>query len=155
MMRDALKLLSVCAAVAAVAAAGAWVTAPEVGTWYALLIKPALTPPGWVFGPVWSALYALMAAAAWLVWRRAGWGRALGLWALQLALNALWSLAFFGFENIALGLAVIAALWLAVAAATAAFAAHSRAAAALMLPYLAWVSFAAYLNLMLLVLNRP
>lgn len=126
------------------------------GAWYEALSKPAWTPPDWVFPPVWTALYAGMAIAAWLVWRRRGesdvrW--ALGAWGLQLALNAVWSPVFFGAHQIGAGLAVIVALWFAIAATIASFHRHSRAAAALLLPYLVWVSYAAALNFALLIRN--
>lgn len=126
------------------------------GQWYQALSKPAWTPPDWVFPPVWTALYAGMAIAAWLVWRRRGESDvrlALGAWGLQLALNAVWSPVFFGAHQIGVGLAVIVAMWFAIAMTIALFHRHSRAAAALLLPYLVWVSYAAALNFALLVRN--
>lgn len=120
------------------------------GAWYAALAKPAWTPPSWLFGPVWTVLYVAMAVAAWRVWRRGGFAGApvaLGLYVAQLALNALWSWLFFGLHRIDLGLADLLTLVVAVAATAAAFRRHDAVAAFLMLPYLAWVAFAAALNL--------
>ena len=126
------------------------------GQWYASLKKPSWNPPAWLFGPVWTALYTLMAVAAWLVWRRGGWAaqrRPLLLFLLQLALNAAWTPLFFGLHQPGLAFAEIVLLWLAIAATLTAFGSVSRAAAALLAPYLAWVSFAAVLNFTLWRLN--
>src|SRR5512137_502575 len=119
------------------------------GEWYASLKKPSWNPPGWVFGPVWTALYSMMAVAAWLVWRQGGWGKQrkpLLLFLAQLALNALWTPLFFGWHRPGVAFAEIVLLWLAIATTLAAFRPVSRAAAWLLVPYLAWVSFAAALN---------
>jgi tryptophan-rich sensory protein len=120
------------------------------GAWYRQLDKPAFTPPGWVFGPVWTALYLTMGLAAWLVWRRRGSADMrlpLGLFGVQLALNAAWSILFFGLHEPRWAFAELVALWAAIAATTAAFFRVSRPAGGLMLPYLAWVTFAGVLNL--------
>jgi tryptophan-rich sensory protein len=119
------------------------------GAWYAALEKPSWNPPGWIFGPVWSTLYTLMAVAAWLVWKRGGFaaqGRPLGAFLAQLALNALWTPLFFGLHWPGVAFAEIVLLGLAIAWTTALFWRVQRAAAYLLLPYLAWVSFAAVLN---------
>jgi translocator protein len=119
------------------------------GEWYAALNKPAWHPPAWIFGPVWTALYAMMAVAAWLVWQRGGFAvqrRPLGLFLAQLALNALWTPLFFGLRQPGVAFAEIILLWLAILATLLAFRPVSRAAAWLLVPYLAWVSFAAVLN---------
>lgn len=126
------------------------------GEWYASLAKPSWNPPSWVFAPVWTTLYVLMAVAAWLVWRRAGFAGArlaLGCYLLQLVLNAAWSWLFFGRQSIDGALADIIVLWVLIVATTLLFLRHSRAAAALFVPYLAWVSFATVLNLALAHLN--
>lgn len=126
------------------------------GEWYASLRKPSWNPPGWVFGPVWTALYAMMAVAAWLVWKRGGFAaqrRPLALFLGQLALNAAWTPLFFGLKQPGWAFAEIVLLWLAIAATLAAFRPASRAAAWLLAPYLAWVSFAATLNFTLWRLN--
>lgn len=124
---------------------GAAFPAPD---YYARLDRPSWAPPGWLFGPVWTALYALMGVAAWLVAKRGGSGTrpALGLFGAQLALNAAWTPIFFGLRNPGLALVEIVVLWVAIAATVVAFLARRTAAGALLLPYLAWVSFAAVLN---------
>lgn len=129
------------------AAAGGAVFMP--GEWYAGLNKPAWNPPGWLFGPVWSALYTMMAVAAWLVWRRGGFAaqrRPLGWFLAQLVLNAVWTPLFFGLHRPGVAFAEILLLWLAIAWTIAAFWRVHRTAAWLLAPYLAWVSFAAVLN---------
>ena len=140
-------LVALCLAVGGL---GGWVTAQSVADWYPTLAKPAWNPPAWVFGPVWTALYVMMAVAAWLVWRRGpdapAVRAALVLFFVQLALNGLWSPLFFGLRAPGLAALDIAALWAMIALTTTAFFRQSRAAGLLMLPYLAWASFAAVLN---------
>jgi tryptophan-rich sensory protein len=139
-----------------VAALGGWWTAEGVGTWYRTLRKPSWNPPNWVFGPVWTALYTMMAVAAWLVWRRrheARVGPALALFAVQLALNLAWSGLFFAMRRPDLGAIDIAALWAAILATTVAFARVRPVAGALLVPYLLWVSYAGALNVALWRLN--
>ena len=138
-------------------AAGGLITAPQIQTWYTTLEKPGFTPPNWVFGPVWTLLYALQGVAAWLIWR-AGLDRrivrlALGLFAIQFVLNIAWSPAFFGLESPILGLVVIVPLWFAIVATMAAFSRVDRRAAALLVPYLTWVTFATALNYAIWTLN--
>ncbi|MBM4069716.1 MAG: tryptophan-rich sensory protein [Planctomycetes bacterium] len=127
---------------------GAVLTNLSVGEWYANLPKPSWNPPNWVFGPVWTVLYCGMAVAAWLVWSRQGRDRkvAMLLFGLQLCLNAVWSALFFGLRSPGLALADIILLWLAILATILAFRRVSAMAAALLIPYLAWVSFAVALN---------
>jgi translocator protein len=127
------------------------------GEWYAALRKPSWNPPAWVFGPVWTALYASMGVAAWLVWRRGGLHlqrKPLIAFLIQLALNALWSPVFFGLHLIGVAFIVIIALWLAIAITIAWFHAVSKTAAVLFVPYFLWVSFALVLNCALWQLNR-
>ena len=127
------------------------------GEWFAALSKPSWNPPGWIFGPVWSALYTIMAIAAWLVWRRGGFtGQrvALSLFLLQLFFNALWSPLFFGLHQLALAFMDIALLWLALLGTVIAFWKVRPLAGALLLPYLAWVTFASALNFAIWQLNR-
>jgi tryptophan-rich sensory protein len=117
---------------------------------YAGLVKPAWAPPGWLFGPVWTLLYLLMGVAAWLVWRRAGWTgatTALSLFLVQLVCNALWSWIFFAWHRGDLAFAEIIVLLGLIVATVVAFGRVHRIAAVLLLPYLAWVTFAAALNL--------
>jgi tryptophan-rich sensory protein len=127
------------------------------GAWYAGIAKPSWNPPNWIFGPVWTALYLMMAVAAWMVWKATGATgvrHALMLFLVQLALNAAWSWLFFGRERPDLALMDIAALWLTIVATTWAFWGIERRAGMLMLPYLAWVSFASCLNFAIWRLNR-
>lgn len=125
--------------------------------WYAGLRKPAGTPPGWVFGPVWTVLYVCMAIAAWLVWKRAGWqvgALALGLWGAQLTVNVVWSWLFFGMHRPEWALIDVAVLWVLIVLTLIAFQPISAAAAWLLVPYLLWVAYAARLNYLLWQLNR-
>lgn len=120
------------------------------------MAKPCFTPPGWVFGPVWTILYIMMAVAAWLVWRDRGFGGArlaLGLFVLQLLLNGLWSFIFFGLKLPGLAFGEIVILWLAVLGMLTAFWRLAPAAGLLLLPYWLWVSFAAVLNFALWRMN--
>ena len=130
----------------------AGVVAPP-GDWYASLQKPGWNPPSWVFGPVWTALYLMMAIAAWLVWRRVGWRSPLWLYVSQLALNAAWTPVFFGAREIGWALLVILALWTGILLTLRAFLRASKAAGWMLAPYLAWVSFAAFLNFTLWRMN--
>lgn len=123
------------------------------GEWYAALEKPFFNPPNWVFAPVWTVLYVMMAVAAWRVWRRAGLDTAIVLWVIQLALNGLWSWFFFGLQRTGLGLIDIAVLLVLIALTTTAFMRRDRVAGYLMLPYFAWVAFALVLNFSLWWLN--
>lgn len=133
-------------------AAGALVTD---SSFYRELVRPSWAPPGAVFGPVWITLYTLMGVAAWLVWRSgAGARNALQLFAIQLVLNAAWTPVFFGARSLGGGLIVIVALEVAILLTIAAFSRRSRLAAALMVPYAAWVAFATALNASLFFLNR-
>ncbi|MEU4475844.1 TspO/MBR family protein [Micromonospora sp. NPDC023888] len=120
---------------------------------YASLRQPDWAPPSWLFGPVWSLLYALVAVAGWLVWRRVGFSTALWAWTAQLVLNAFWTPLFFGAGRYGLAFAEIVLMWLAIGLTVALFARVSRVAAALLLPYWAWVTFAAALNLSIWQLN--
>lgn len=121
---------------------------------YGQLIQPSWAPPAWLFGPVWSVLYVLMAVAAWLVWRRQGFqGAALKLFIVQLLFNALWTWLFFVWRLGAAAFIEIVLLWLLIGATLVLFWRVQRMAAVLLLPYLAWVSFAAALNFTLLQLN--
>lgn len=128
---------------------GSIATGPEIGGWYRQLNKPAWQPPDWVFGPVWTLLYGMMAVAAWIVWQQGGVRVAavpLGLFAIQLLLNIAWSWIFFGLHRPGWAFAEILLLWLAIAATMAAFFARSAVAGWLMAPYLVWVTFAGALN---------
>ena len=122
-------------------------TEPSIAGWYASLTKPTFNPPNWIFAPVWTALYVMMAVAAWRAWRFAGvMSVALMLYFLQLTLNFAWSLIFFSLHLIDVALIDIVALWIAILATSIAFIRADKVAGLLMLPYLAWVSFAAVLS---------
>ena len=124
--------------------------------WFAQLNKPSWNPPSWVFGPVWTLLYLMMAVAAWLVWREGGWQRqklALVLFVIQWGFNALWTPLFFGLHLTGLALADITILWLVLLITVKAFWQVRPLAGALLVPYLAWVSFATVLNFAIWRLN--
>jgi translocator protein len=127
----------------------------QPGAWYASLEKPAFNPPSWVFGPVWTALYVLMGVAAWLVWERFGGAArtALAVFGVQLAFNAAWSVLFFGLRSPGLAFAWIVILWSLIVATLVLFWRLRPLAGVLLVPYLAWVSFAAVLNLAIWRLN--
>jgi len=116
------------------------------GEWYDRLDRPSWLPPDWAFPVAWSALYIMIAVAGWLVWRVDGFGAPLWLWWAQLALNALWSVLFFGVRRLGLAMAEAVLLWLSILGCILAFAPLSPTAAWLMAPYLAWVTFACVLN---------
>lgn len=144
------------------AAFGSYFTNQSVDSWYPTLEKPSWRPPNAAFGPVWTVLYILMAIAAWLVWRaddcaapsRTARRRALVAWGIQLALNAAWSAVFFGARSPGGGLAVIAALVPAIATTAALAGRVSQTAGLLLVPYLAWTTFAAALNARIWQLNE-
>ncbi len=154
MLTAALQLAATVGLCLLVGLVGSLVTMPNLPGWYAGLAKPTWTPPDWLFGPVWTTLYCLMGVAAWLVWRRVGWSRPLAWFAVQLLLNAAWSWLFFGLHSPFAGLIDIVLLWAAIAATVLAFWRVSRLAAILMLPYWAWVSYAAALNFAIWQMNR-
>ena len=130
----------------AAAALGA-VASVDAASFYAQLSKPSWAPPAWVFGPVWSTLYALMGVAAWLVWRSPGSNKiALGLFGAQLGANALWSWLFFAWHRGALAALEVLVLLALIVATIVAFSRTSRLAALLLVPYLLWVSFASVLT---------
>lgn len=145
-------------AVEVVGASGAVFTAQGLNVWYGTLTQPVIAPPNWVFGPVWTTLFVLLGVAIWLVWRQAqaqpGLVRtAFFVFVLHFAFNLGWSAAFFGLQNIALGLAVIGVLWVLIVATIRAFGRVDSRAALLLVPYLLWVSFATVLNYRFWVLN--
>lgn len=143
-------------AIAFVAAAVGSIASVQAPQFYAQLTQPAWAPPAWLFGPVWSALYAMMGISAWLVWREPAGAlrrRALWLFAIQLALNALWSWLFFQWHQGAWALADIGLLWCCVTATLVAFWRLRPLAGALLVPYLAWITFAAALNFTVWRLN--
>ncbi|MFK7791909.1 MAG: TspO/MBR family protein [Devosiaceae bacterium] len=126
------------------------------GQWYRDLTKPSWNPPDFLFPIAWTILYGMMAFAAWIVWEAAGWPAAavpIGLWFVQLVLNALWSALFFGLKRMDYALMDVTLMWIIIAATIFTFWPISSLAGWLMVPYLVWVSFAAFLNLTILRLN--
>lgn len=154
-MRQGAALAGFVAVCFAAALVGGLLTSTSVETWYPGLAKPSWNPPSWVFGPVWSVLYAAMAVAAWLVWRRGGGAArvALAVFGVQLALNVAWSGLFFALRSPGLAFAELIVLWIAIAATLVLFARWNRLAGALFVPYLAWVTFAGALNFAIWRLN--
>lgn len=137
-----------------VAGLGALATTPEIGGWYQGIEKPSWNPPNWIFGPVWTTLYVMMAVAAWRIWKKQGWNnRGLALFGLQLVLNLAWSWIFFRLHQPGWAAVEIVLLWLAIAATIRVFLRHDSIAGWLLAPYLAWVSFATALNVTIWRLN--
>lgn len=154
--RDVLSLAGFLVLCLVVSGIGATITATTVRTWYPTLHKPPFNPPDWVFAPVWTTLYVLMAIAGWRVWRRARLEvtrKALIVFVVQLALNLAWSFIFFGLQQISLALVEIVILLLAIIANTILFWRIDRWAGALFVPYVLWVAFATVLNASLWLLN--
>jgi tryptophan-rich sensory protein len=151
--RDVLGLAAFVVMCFGVSLLGGRATLPALAHWYPALAKPAWTPPSWVFGPVWTLLYPMMAVAGWLAWRegRARFGTLLFL--LQLALNAAWPWIFFGGRRVGWALLCVLALWAVILGTLAAFWRVNRGAALLLVPYLSWVGFAVALNAAIWRLN--
>ncbi len=154
--RDLLGLGAFVAACLVVSVIGGWVTASSVDSWYPTLQKPAFNPPDWLFAPVWTLLYLMIAVSGWRAWRspaQAGLRAAMAAYAAQLALNLAWSGVFFGSRAIGPALAVILLLLVAIGVNAVLFWRADRLAGWLLLPYAAWVAFAAGLNFELWRLN--
>jgi len=156
-LRDALKLVISIVACQCAGIIGSIFTTAAIPTWYATLQKPPFTPPNWLFAPAWITLYLLMGIAAFLIWRKGLEQKevksALVIFLVQLVLNALWSVVFFGLKSPLYGMVVIIALWVVILLTILRFFKLSTAAGALLLPYILWVSFAAVLNVSIWVLN--
>jgi tryptophan-rich sensory protein len=155
--RDVVKLVVSLVACQCAGLIGSIFTTPAIPTWYATLQKPSFNPPNWLFAPAWITLYLLMGIAAFLIWRRGLKQKevraALVVFLVQLVLNALWSVVFFGLQSPLYGMVVILALWVAILLTILRFFKLSTAAGALMLPYILWVSFASVLNIAIFMLN--
>jgi len=136
---------------------GSVFTVSSVGTWYLEISKPAFTPPSWVFAPVWTTLFLMMGLALYIVWSKGVKSKdsriALTVFGIQLVLNTLWSILFFGLRSPFLALVEIVFLWAAILLSIVYFYKISKRAAYLLVPYIAWVSFAAVLNLFIVLLN--
>lgn len=151
-----LKLLAALGITFLTGGIGTLATIPNILTWYEALSKPPLLPPSEVFGPTWTVLYAMMAIALYLVWAaksNASKKRAFLAYGVQLALNALWSIVFFGLHTPWLGVVVIALLVAAIVWTMVEFYRHTKWTLYLLLPYIAWVSFAVYLTIGVALLN--
>jgi benzodiazapine receptor len=136
---------------------GSVFTADSIPTWFAGINKPGFSPPNWLFGPVWTLLYIMMGISAYLIWMK-GWKknevkRALDVFGAQLILNLFWSIIFFGFRNPQYAFIEIIVLWIAIAYTIERFYRIEKRAAYLLIPYLMWVTFAAFLNYSIWILN--
>ena len=156
-VKDIPKLIISIIIVFLAGAVGTVYTLPQITTWYAALTKPSWTPPNWTFGPIWSTLYVLMGISLFLVWResleRKDVKIAILVFAVQLTINIIWSLVFFGGHNIFGGLVLVIILWIAILANIIVFYRVSKAAGLILIPYLIWVSIASYLNYSVFLLN--
>jgi benzodiazapine receptor len=158
-MNKLTRILTVVVTCLAVGYFSSLVTQSSIETWFPTLVKPSFNPPNWVFAPVWTMLYIMMGIAAGLVWNRIDFEKevvrkALIFFAIQLALNALWSYLFFGLKNPLLALIEIVLLWLMIYETYIKFAKIDKIAGYLFIPYLAWVSFATVLNASIWWLNK-
>jgi benzodiazapine receptor len=156
-MKNILKLI-LCIGVCQLAGViGSFYTMDSIPTWYAALNKPALNPPNWIFGPVWITLYTLMGISLYIVWKKGmetpGVKSGMVIFFIQLIFNTAWSIVFFGSHNIFGALIVIIILWLMILLTIVFFHRLSSISAYLLIPYILWVSFAAYLNYSIYVLN--
>jgi benzodiazapine receptor len=137
---------------------GSVFTVASIPTWYANINKPVFSPPNWIFGPVWTALYLMMGISLYLIWQKGVKNRkvalAVRLFVIQLVLNAVWSPVFFGARNLLLAFFIIIAMWFYILKTVVAFEKINKVAAYLLYPYLAWVSFASVLNFSVWILNR-
>jgi translocator protein len=136
---------------------GSVFTYSAIPTWYATLTKPSFNPPNWIFGPVWTFLYITMGIAAFLIWQK-GLNQksakiAISVFIVQLILNSIWSIAFFGFKSPFAGLVIIILLWITIIVTIIAFSKISTLATVLLIPYILWVSFAGVLNYSIYRLN--
>ena len=156
-LKDVLRLVVSIVVCQLAGGLGAIFTTPAIPTWYASLNKPAFNPPNWVFFPVWTTLYTLMGIAAFLVWRKGLDQRpvrvALGIFGIQLILNLAWTIIFFGLYSLLGAVIAIVFLWIAILVNIVTFWRISKAAGALLIPYIMWVSFAGILNVSVWMLN--
>ncbi len=156
-MNNTIKLILCISITELTGAIGSIFTFPSIESWYSTLARPELSPPNWVFGPVWTTLFALMGIAAFLVWKK-GLNRkdvrtALGVFAVQLGLNMMWSIIFFNLQSPFWAFMDLIVLWLAIISTMILFYKISKPALWLLVPYILWVSFAGYLNYMIWILN--
>jgi tryptophan-rich sensory protein len=158
-LNSIIKLIISILASFAAAGIGSLFTFKAIPTWYAGLKKPRYTPPNWAFGPVWTTLYILMAISVILVWQKGiesdGVLVAFVLFWIQLVINAIWSVIFFGMKSKGGGVITIILLWLLILATIVTSFRVSGWAGALLVPYIVWVSIASYLNIGIWILNKP
>ncbi|MEI7719564.1 MAG: TspO/MBR family protein [archaeon] len=156
-MKNLLKLVASIVLVWIVGVSGSLFTASSINSWYSYLVKPSFNPPSWLFGPVWTILYIMIGVSLFLVWttkankilkRKAYW-----IFGIQLVLNAMWSVAFFGAHNPGLAFIVIVLLWISIILNIIEFYKIKKFTGYLLVPYFLWVSFAAVLNLAIYLLN--
>jgi tryptophan-rich sensory protein len=157
MIKDIISLIVAVGVSLLAGVIGSFFTFNSIQDWYQFLEKPALNPPNWIFGPVWTLLYILMGVALFLVWKK-GWKNkkvkiAINIFFIQLTLNALWSILFFGLQNPLLAFVEIIILWILIVVTMEKFYHISKPAMYLLIPYLLWVSFASYLNASIWLLN--
>lgn len=157
MIKDVISLIVAVILSLSAGAIGSIFTFNSIQDWYQFLEKPVLNPPNWVFGPVWTLLYILMGVALFLIWKK-GWKDkkvkiAINIFFIQLVLNALWSILFFGLQNPLLAFIEIVVLWISIVITMEKFYQISKPAMELLIPYLLWVSFAGYLNAFIWLLN--
>ena len=152
-----LKIIAIVIGCEMVGILGSYFTFSSIPTWYAYLNKPFFNPPNWIFGPVWTLLYAMMGFAAFVIWEKAKnktvRKKAMRLFGFQLFLNGIWTPIFFGLKNLLFALLVIIALWVLILLTIEEFHKIEKKAAYLLVPYLLWVTFATLLNLAILILN--
>jgi tryptophan-rich sensory protein len=155
--RDIVKLVISLVACQCAGLVGSIFTSPAIPIWYAALEKPSFSPPNWLFAPAWGTLYLLMGVAAFLIWRQGfskeGVKSALAIFLVQLVINALWSMVFFGLKSPIAGVVVIVVLWIAILFTILKFFKLSVTAGSLLIPYILWVSFATALNIAIWMLN--
>lgn len=158
MPKSILKLIASIAICQSAGLLGALFTVSSIGNWYNLLNQPSFRPPNWIFGPTWATLYTLMGISLYWVWtkgtKKKKDGGTLGLFVIHLVLNASWSIIFFGLHNILLSLVNIVALWILIVMVIIGFYRIDKKSSLILLPYLAWVSFATLLNYNIWLLNR-
>lgn len=157
-MKNKIALLGFILICELVGIAGSVLTVSSIQTWYATLVRPSFNPPNWIFGPVWTILYAMMGVAVFLVWQKGMKNKrvkfAVWFFMAHLLVNGIWTPIFFGLHNLALALFVISLMWLMIAYLVILFSKINKISSWLLVPYLFWVSFATVLNFSFWFLNR-
>jgi translocator protein len=154
---NVIKLINSVALTVGLSAASGYFTVKEIPTWYASLVKPSFNPPNYLFGPVWTILYILMGISLFLIWKQPPSPqrkKAIVIYVVQFALNLAWSFIFFNQHQIFLAFVEIIVIWIGILLTIFAFSKFSKIAAWLLVPYISWVSFAAFLNYHIWLLNH-